>query len=72
MKRRHRELTRKERETYENEIQRQKADELRLEYDLAALLKGGARGKYAKRYDQGQTSFYCRRTWQGISQMMKP
>jgi len=29
------------------------ADELRPEYDLAALLKDGVRGKYAKRYEQG-------------------
>ncbi|MCU1327388.1 MAG: hypothetical protein JWN34_2758 [Bryobacterales bacterium] len=27
-----------------------KGDELRPEYDLTALLKGGVRGKYAKRY----------------------
>ena len=31
----------------------EKADELRSEYDLAALLKEGVRGKYAKRYEQG-------------------
>ena len=31
----------------------EKADELRPEYDLAALLKEGVRGKYAKRYEQG-------------------
>ncbi|MGC9975899.1 MAG: hypothetical protein ABSC57_04180 [Syntrophales bacterium] len=30
-----------------------KADELRSEYHLAALLKEGVRGKYAKRYEQG-------------------
>jgi hypothetical protein len=29
------------------------ADELRLEYDLATMLKEGVRGKYAKRYTQG-------------------
>jgi len=29
------------------------ANELRPEYDLAALLKDGVRGKYAKRYEQG-------------------
>jgi hypothetical protein len=29
------------------------ADELRPEYDLATLLKGGVRGKYAKRYEKG-------------------
>ena len=29
------------------------ADELRPEYDLRQLLKGGARGKYAKRYHAG-------------------
>jgi hypothetical protein len=29
------------------------SDELRLEYDLARLLKNGARGKYAKRYHAG-------------------
>lgn len=28
-------------------------DELRPEYDLSKLLKGGARGKYAKRYRTG-------------------
>ena len=28
-------------------------DELRPEYDLAQLLKGGVRGKYAKRYHAG-------------------
>ncbi|NOZ06358.1 MAG: hypothetical protein GXP41_08425 [Chloroflexi bacterium] len=28
-------------------------DELRPEYDLAELLKGGVRGKYAKRYREG-------------------
>lgn len=28
-------------------------DELRSEYDLRELLKGGARGKYAKRYQAG-------------------
>jgi hypothetical protein len=31
----------------------EKVDELRQEYDLAALLKKGVRGKYAKRYEQG-------------------
>ena len=31
----------------------EKADELRLKYDLATLLKEGVRGKYAKRYEQG-------------------
>jgi hypothetical protein len=29
------------------------ADELRPEYDLRQLLKGGVRGKYAKRYHGG-------------------
>ena len=29
------------------------ADELRPEYDLSTLLKGGVRGKYAKRYEKG-------------------
>jgi hypothetical protein len=29
------------------------ADELRPEYDLRQLLKGGVRGKYAKRYHAG-------------------
>jgi len=28
-------------------------DELRPEYDMAALLKGGVRGKYIERYRQG-------------------
>jgi hypothetical protein len=31
----------------------EKTDELRSEYDLAALLKEGVRGKYAKRYEHG-------------------
>jgi len=31
----------------------EKVDELRPEYDLAALLKDGVQGKYAKRYGQG-------------------
>ena len=30
-----------------------KADELRPEYDLGQLLRGGVRGKYAKRYHAG-------------------
>jgi len=30
----------------------EKVNELRHEYDLAALLKKGMRGKYAKRYEQ--------------------
>ena len=30
-----------------------KKDELRPEYDLKSLLKGGVRGKYAKRYHAG-------------------
>ena len=29
------------------------ADTMRTEYDLRALLKGGVRGKYAKRYHEG-------------------
>jgi hypothetical protein len=29
------------------------SDELRAEYDLRQLLKGGVRGKYAKRYHAG-------------------
>jgi hypothetical protein len=29
------------------------SDELRPEYDLSALLKGGVRGKFAKRYHAG-------------------
>jgi hypothetical protein len=29
------------------------SDELRPEYDLRQLLKGGVRGKYAKRYQAG-------------------
>ena len=28
-------------------------DELASEYDLSELLKGGVRGKYAKRYEEG-------------------
>jgi hypothetical protein len=31
----------------------EKADELRSEYDLSALIKKGVQGKYAKRYKQG-------------------
>ena len=31
----------------------EKADGLRLKYDLATLLKEGVRGKYAKHYEQG-------------------
>jgi hypothetical protein len=30
-----------------------RSDELLLEYDLGQLLKGGVRGKYAKRYHAG-------------------
>jgi hypothetical protein len=29
------------------------ADELRPEYDMKSLLKGGTRGKYAKRFREG-------------------
>ncbi len=29
------------------------ADTMRAEYNLRALLKGGVRGKYAKRYQEG-------------------
>jgi hypothetical protein len=36
-----------------SKFKEEKADELRSEYDLAALLKEGMRGKYAKRYEQG-------------------
>jgi hypothetical protein len=32
---------------------RETPDELRLEYDLATLLKKGVRGKYTQRYEQG-------------------
>jgi hypothetical protein len=31
----------------------EKADEIRLGYDLASLLKEGVRVKYTKRYEQG-------------------
>ena len=31
----------------------ERTDELRPEYDLLSLLKGGMRGKYAKRYQAG-------------------
>ncbi len=31
----------------------EKADELRPEYDLAKVLKGGVQGKYADRYREG-------------------
>ena len=50
-----RKLTRSEREAYEKEIQRggEKADELRPEYDLAKVLKGGVQGKYVERYREG-------------------
>jgi len=30
-----------------------KADELRPEYDLSGILKGGVQGKYANRYKEG-------------------
>ena len=33
--------------------QNRTSDELRPEYDLRQLLKGGVRGKYAKRYHAG-------------------
>jgi hypothetical protein len=32
---------------------RERDDDLRPEYDLGQLLKGGARGKYAERYQAG-------------------
>jgi hypothetical protein len=32
---------------------REKADDLRPEYDLKELLKGGVQGKYADRYREG-------------------
>jgi len=35
------------------EISSEMEDELRPEYDLAKLLKGGVRGKYADRYRAG-------------------
>jgi hypothetical protein len=35
------------------EIPDEMKDELRSEYDLPTLLKGGVRGKYAERYRQG-------------------
>jgi hypothetical protein len=31
----------------------EKADDLRPEYDLRELLKGGIQGKYAERYEEG-------------------
>ena len=34
-------------------LKRERADELRPEYDLRSLLRGGIRGKYAKRYHAG-------------------
>jgi len=34
-------------------LRRERNDELRPEYDLRQLLKGGVRGKYAKRYHAG-------------------
>ena len=30
-------------------------DDLRTEYDMKSLLKGGVRGKYARQYREGQT-----------------
>ena len=40
-------------ETMKTKSKDEKADELRPEYDLAALLKEGIQGKYAKRYEEG-------------------
>lgn len=34
-------------------------DELRPEYDLKSMLKGGVRGKYAKKY-RGDKSYFAR------------
>jgi hypothetical protein len=34
-------------------LNKEKTAELRSEYDLAALLKEGVKGKYAKRYEEG-------------------
>ena len=34
-------------------LRRERNDELRPEYDLRQLLKGGVRGKYARRYQAG-------------------
>jgi hypothetical protein len=57
--------------TMKTKFKDEKADELRPEYDLAALLKEGVRASMPSVMSKGQTSFYCRRMWQGISRMMK-
>jgi len=36
-----------------SKVDREPGDELRAEYDLPTLLKGGVRGKYAKRFRAG-------------------
>ncbi len=40
-------------ETFKTEHVDNEEDELRPEYDLSQLLKGGIRGKYAERYKAG-------------------
>jgi hypothetical protein len=47
-----RRLTHFERKAYE-ETADKVSDDLRPEYDLRQILKGGVRGKYAKRYHAG-------------------
>lgn len=46
-------LTARERRDYEDTQENRMNDELRPEYDLTQLLKGGVRGKYARRYHAG-------------------
>jgi len=47
-----RKLSRAEKRAYEENYDRMN-DELRPEYDLRQLLKGGVRGKYARQYHAG-------------------
>ncbi len=47
------------------------ADELRSEYDLAALLKDGVRGKYARPYEQGTNIVLLAPTLQKPYQLKK-
>jgi len=47
-------------------------DDLRPDYDLRQLLKGGVRGKYAKRYQAGTNLFYCLQMCARRSRMIRP
>ena len=46
-------------------------DELRAEYDLSQLLKGGVRGKYAERYREGTNLVLLAPVWRRFFQMGK-